>query len=135
MEGLYVLRTALKANGFFSLATALLTMVLAGTVDAVSEMANGQPLAFSLQLFIFGGVVLFAAYRKRPPTILIWVIIVLDYLYVLLGFYNLAAVFDVISAGGQLLIAITNLIVAVFAIFQTIGIVKYKKSIRTSLLQ
>ena len=129
MEGLTILRTALKANGFFSLSTALLTVLLGSSISAVNEMANGQPTVFSAQLFIFGAVVLIAAYRKKVPTILVWVIIVLDILYVLLGFYNLSVVAAEISTSGKLLIITTNLIVAVFAIFQTLGILKYRKSL------
>ena len=129
MEGVTLLKTALKANGFFSLATALLTLLLGSSVIAISEMANGQPLAFSIQLFVFGTIVLLAAYRKKVPTILVWVIIVLDVLYVLLGFYNLSVVASEISVGGKLLIVVTNLIVAVFAFFQTLGIIRYRKSL------
>ena len=130
MEGLTLLRAALKANGFFSLATALLTIVLGSSVIAINEMANGLPAVFSAQLFIFGAVVLIAAYRKKVPTILVWIIIVLDILYVLLGFYNLSVVASKISTSGSLLIITTNLIVAVFAIFQTIGMVRYQKTLK-----
>ncbi|NAY92188.1 hypothetical protein GTQ34_09675 [Muricauda sp. JGD-17] len=130
MEGLTILRTALKANGFFSLVTAILTLILGSTVVAINEMANGQPMTFSIQLIVFAAVVLIAAYRKKTPTILVWVIIVLDVLYVLFGFYNLSIVAPELSVGGELLIVVTNLLVALFAIFQTIGIIKYRKSLR-----
>ncbi|MGX1930233.1 hypothetical protein [Flagellimonas sp. 2504JD4-2] len=130
MEGLTILRTALKANGFFSLTMAAVTLILGSTVIAINEMANGQPTALSLQLFFFAAVVLLAAYRKKVPTILVWIIIVLDVLYVLLGLYTLSLVASEISIGGTLLIIGTNLLVAVFATFQTIGLIRYKKSVR-----
>lgn len=131
MEGLTILRTALKANGFFSLATAILTLLLGSSVIAVNEMANGQPMTLAIQLFIFAAIVLIAAYQKKVSAILVWAIIVLDILYVLLGFYNLSVVASETSVSGKSLIVITNLIVAVFAIFQTLGIVGYQKSSKT----
>lgn len=131
MEGLTILRTALKANGFFSLATATLTLLLGSSIIAINEMANGQPMTLVIQLFIFAAIVLVAAYRKKVSAILVWAIIVLDILYVLLGFYNLSVVASEISVSGKSLIVITNLIVAVFAIFQTLGIVRYQKSLKT----
>ncbi|WP_222983876.1 hypothetical protein [Flagellimonas meishanensis] len=130
MEGLTILRTALKANGLFSLATAMLTLLLGSSVLAINEMANGQPTVFSIQLFIFGALVLIAAYRKKVPVVLVWIIIVLDILYVLLGFYNLSLVHSELSASGTVLIIVTNLLVALFATFQTIGMVKYRKSLK-----
>ncbi len=131
MEGLTILRTALKANGFFSLATAILTLMLGSSITAIYEMANGQPMAFSIQLFVFAAIVLFAAHQKKVSTLLVWIIIILDILYVLLGFYNLFAVTFKISTSGKLLIVVTNMMVALFAIFQTIGIVRYRKSLKT----
>ncbi|WP_282161524.1 hypothetical protein [Ulvibacterium marinum] len=131
MEGLTMLRTALKGNGFFSLATVALTLLLGKSVTAINEMANGQPTAFSIQLLVFATVVLISAYRQKVSTLLVWIIIVLDILYVLLGFNNLFAVASQISTGGKLLIIVTNVMVALFAIFQTIGIIRYRKSLKT----
>ncbi|RKN80238.1 hypothetical protein [Ulvibacterium marinum] len=131
MEGLTILRTALKGNGFFSLATVALTLLLGKSVTAINEMANGQPTAFSIQLLVFAAVVLISAYRQKVSTLLVWIIIVLDILYVFLGFYNLFAIASQISTGGKLLIIVTNVMVALFAIFQTIGIIRYRKSLKT----
>ncbi|WP_299530494.1 hypothetical protein [Ulvibacterium sp.] len=131
MEGLTLLRTALKGNGIFSLASAILTLVLGHSVKAVNEMANGQPMAFSIQLAVFAIVVLITAHRKKVSTILVWIIIVLDILYVSLGFYNLFALVSEISTSGKLLILATNVMVALFAIFQTIGMIRYRKSLKT----
>ncbi|WP_431121014.1 hypothetical protein [Flagellimonas flava] len=132
MEGISILRTALKANGFFSLATALLTLLLGNSILAFNEMANGQPMGLAIQLFIFAAVVLFAAYRKKVPVILVWIIIVLDILYVLLGFYNLSLVASETSLGGKMLMVITNVMVALFAALQTLGIIRYRKSLTAS---
>ncbi|MDC8004157.1 hypothetical protein POV27_08850 [Aureisphaera galaxeae] len=129
MENTSLLRKALKANGFFSLLMGIITMTLGNTVTAVYEMANGQPLFFGMQLCIFSLFVLFNAFYKRVFMGLVWFIIVLDILYVLLGFYSLSLV-ETISQGGLFLIIITNLIVLMFAFFQTKGVLTYKKSKR-----
>ncbi|MEX0361184.1 MAG: hypothetical protein AB3N10_09380 [Allomuricauda sp.] len=132
MEDISILRTALKTNGFFSLATAILTLLLGNSILAFNEMANGKPMVLAIQLFIFAAVVLFAAYRRKVPVILVWVIIVLDILYVLLGFYNLSLVASETSLGGKMLMVITNVMVALFATFQTLGIIRYRKSLAAS---
>lgn len=133
MENASLLRRALRANGFFSLISALAAIVLGNSVRAVNEMANGQPLTFAVQLLVFGGVVLYAAYRKKIPKILVWVIIVLDFLYVLMGFLSLGLQIG-LSTSGIVLITFTNLAVLLFAVLQTLGINRYTKTQKSSTL-
>ncbi len=131
MENTFILRTALKSNGFFSICMGILTLTLANTVKAISEMANGLHINFAIQMFIFGAVVLYAAFRKKISRILVWVIIVLDFLYVAIEAINLAFAKN-LSSGGFALILATNILVLLFAIFQTKGILDYTKSMKKS---
>ncbi|MEK6153618.1 hypothetical protein WIW50_10180 [Flavobacteriaceae bacterium 3-367] len=133
MEKASLLRKALRANGFFSLGSALVAIVLGNSLRAVNEMVNGQPVAFAVQLVVFGSIVLYAAYRKKIPKILVWVIIVLDFLYVLMGFVHLGMQNE-LSLIGIALIVLTNLAVLIFATLQTLGIRRYMKTQKSSTL-
>ncbi|PWL40419.1 hypothetical protein DKG77_06285 [Flagellimonas aquimarina] len=82
-------------------------------------------------MIIFGSVVLIAAYRKKISRILVWIIILLDFLYVILEIGNLSFAKN-LSSGGFILILISNMLVLLFAIFQTKGVIIYTKSLRTS---
>ncbi|WP_394747524.1 hypothetical protein [Spongiimicrobium salis] len=129
MKHLTLLRSALKVNGFFSLTSAFIALLFGNSVIAVSEMVNHHPLSFAIALSLFGLVVLFAGFKKKMSMALVWTIIVLDFMYVLLGFVSLVLPNN-LSTGGFLLVLGTNVAVLILAVFQTIGIVGYSRSVK-----
>ncbi|WP_411032049.1 hypothetical protein [Spongiimicrobium sp. 3-5] len=131
MKGVNILRVALKTNGFFSLFSALLAILLSTKVNAVNEMTNGQPVNFAIQMVVFGAIVLFAGYSKKVFKVLVWVIIGMDILYVMLTSFNLA-VAENLSPSGFALILFTTFLVLIFAVFQMVGIIKHSKSFQTN---
>ena len=122
MENQTVLRNALKANGIFSMLSALAAIFFAGTILAVNEMAGGNGIVFGVQLILFGAFVLFNAFRKGVSKIMVIIIVVLDVLYVLQSAAVLATKWGMLSAGGITLITISTIAVACFAFYQSVGL-------------
>jgi len=118
----FLLRNALKANGGFSILSALLAILFGESVLAVNEMANSNGMLFGIQLIVFAAFVLFNAFRNSVSKVMIIIIIVLDVLYVLGAVNNLFTLSAELSVGGMALIMISTLAIASFAFFQSLGL-------------
>ena len=120
MENEKLLRNALKANGAFSIMSAVVAFVFAHSTQAVQEMAAGNGVIFGTQLMVFAMFVLYNAMRKGVSRIMINIIIVLDILYVLGVLLRLVAESN--SVGGLALMCLSAFVVGAFAFMQYKGL-------------
>ncbi len=120
MENERMLRNALKANVIFSMLSAIAALALSNSISSFMELANGNAMAFSLQLFVFAGFVLFNALRKGVSSVMIYIIIGLDVLFIIGSFLRIAI--EPLSTGGIVLILVSSAVVATLAYLQFKGL-------------
>ena len=116
-----LLRTTLKINGLFSLLTMTAAILFWQSSQALREMANNSLTPFIIQSVVFAGFVFFNAFRKDISKVMIYIIIVLDTLYVVGSLIRIIADIEV-SLAGKIVIGFTALLVAEFAYFQYKGL-------------
>jgi hypothetical protein len=124
MDGIFIIKTALKANAFFSVISALSVLIFSSKYRAVLELANNNPLLFAITLIIFAAFLLYNAMRSSVSRVMILIIIISDIIYVT-GSIIRVTISTSISIAGMSLILICTLIVMVFTIFQTIGLIHH----------
>jgi len=129
MDNAKFLRKALWANVIFSEISAIVAIFFSERWIAINDMTNGQGLAFGIQLFVFAAFVAYAAWRKNISVPMIWIIIVLDLLYVLGTVARLFAD-PSFSSAGIVVTAFSAIVVFILAMLQYKGLRMYQNQLK-----
>ena len=114
------LRTVLRTNAFYSVATGATALVLAGSLGETMEISPWIVRIVGLGVILFG-VALLVIFR--PPRVDITAarfVVAADIAWVAAAVIVMAA--DLMSASGDLILGLVSIPVAVFAVLQYLGI-------------
>ena len=113
------LRTVLKGNALFSLASGLSLLLFSKRLGAIMNVQNADVLHYiGIALLIFVALLLYNAFKSKINKTLIKSIIVQDWAWVLGSLVLLVLNPFQISTTGNILIALVALIVMSFAMLQ-----------------
>ena len=117
-----LLRGSLKANATFSMASGVLGTVLAAPIAEFMGLPTTAVLVVAIGVVMFGVLILLNARRETVRIAEARLTVIADIAWVI-GAATLIFLFpDLMTTGGKLLLGGISVIVAVFAVLQSIGL-------------
>ncbi len=117
-----LLRNALRGNAFFSMASGLVALVLAGPISEFMEIPTIVLVVVGVGVLIFGIALLVNARRNEVNITAAWITVIADDIWVITALVLIFAFPDLISDGGKVLFGGISVVVAIFGVLQFIGI-------------
>ncbi|MEQ9520724.1 MAG: hypothetical protein RLN89_14940 [Parvibaculum sp.] len=118
-----LLRRSLLGNAMFSTLTGLVSLLAAAPLAKTLGIPDPTFLAvLGSQLLVFAGFLVWLATRTAPQPGLVWTVIVLDIVWVAGSVALLPFVADFMTDLGLVSMGLTALVVASFAVGQTLGV-------------
>lgn len=121
-----LLRRALTANGYFSMATGTIAALAAAPLSRLMEIHPGALIGVGVGVVVFGGLTAWTARQRvidlRGARMVVWA----DVAWVV-GAVALIAVPGSMAPAGKLILGAVSLFVAVFALVQQTGVLRIER--------